>query len=345
MKILRLSCVLLLVWSGGYLPALAADLLYVGEAVVEPAVEDARSPIERALAQVMTRLTGSLASDPLDPLGLQPGQAETLALAREFRRVEVPLPDGRARVERRLRVEFDPPAVNRLLDRAGIARWGRERPDLLVWVVVEGETGAEFLVPDQVLEHRLREAEFRYGLSLLLPLLDGLDRVEVSPADVRGGFVGMAVPAMRRHGADGLVMLDLRESSSFWTGRWTWLVGGQEQSFERSAVDRLEAIELGLARIAESLAARFAVRAGSGSVQRLAISGISRPAQYHAVRRFLEGLTGIESVRLIAAGDAQLEFEVRSSVGGLRSRIELTGPLEFVRHDLATNVVHYQFGF
>ncbi len=344
MKSLRLLC-LLVAFAVSCTTGLAADDLYVGEAVVDPVPADQSPPLERALNQVVERLTGRVGGNPLQMLDLEPGQMQALALGREFRRVEIPVPESRSRLERRLRVEFDPPALNRLLDRSGLPRWGYERPDLLVWIVVEGNGGAEFMEPDAALEYLLSEAEFRHGFGLLLPILDGLDRVEVSPADVRGGFAGMVLPAMRRYGADGLIMLDLRQTPAFWTGRWTWRIGDQEQSFQRSGVDRAETIELGLARIAESLAVRFAVRAESDSLQRLAIAGIERPAHYREVRDFLEGLTGIESVRPIAATGQGLEFEVRSSVGGLRNRIDLTGPLEFVRHDLGRDVLHYRFTF
>ena len=208
---------------------------------------------------------------------------------------------------------------------------------------MEGERGAEYLEQDRMLQHTIDELAFRYGIELARPILDASDRVEVTPADVRGGFTGVASAAMRRYGADGVIMLDLRPNQGFWTGRWAWRIGDQESAFQRSGAGRAEVVELGLGRIAESLAARFSVRPSAGSEQRLVVDGIETTAHYNEVQGFLQALTGVESARVVSADDATMTFSVRSSTDGLRQRIELTGPLEFLRHDLATDTLFYRF--
>jgi len=166
---------------------------------------------------------------------------------------------------------------------------------------------------------------------------------QVTPADVRGGFTGVATAAMRRYGADGVIMLDLRPNRDFWTGRWAWRIGDQESAFQRSGAGRAEVVELGLGRIAEALSARFAVRPSGGGEHRLVVGGIETSAHYNEVQEFLEALTGVDSVRVTSASDATMTFSVRASTDGLRQRIELTGPLEFLRHDLATDTLFYRF--
>jgi len=345
LKILQLGLVVTLVATSGTAPAQPA--LYVGEAVVS--VEradngvDRREPILDALNQVLIRLTGRVGEDVVAALGLDADQAASLALGRQFIRVEVPAADDAMTEQRRLRVDFHSNSVNRLIDEAGLARWGSERPELLLWMVVDGERGAQYLEDDELLQHAIEEAAFEYGIELTRPILDASDRVEITPADVRGGFTGVATAAMRRYGADGVIMLDLRPNQGFWTGRWAWRIGDQENAFMRSGAGRGEVVELGLGRIAEALAARFAVRPSSGTERRLIVSGIETSAHYNEVKRFLESLTGIESVRVSSASDEGLTFSIRASTEGLRQRIALTGPLEFVRHDLATDNLLYRF--
>jgi len=320
------------------------EQLYVGEAVVEPdpAARD-RQPLLDALNQVLVRLTGQVGANLVETLDIDAGRAGDLALGRQFRRVEVPAADGSTRQQRRLRVDFDPDAVNRLLDQAGLQRWGSERPELLFWIVVEGRRGAEYLAEDRRLQYVIDELAFRYGIGLTRPILDANDRVEVAPADVRGGFTAVAGNAVRRYGADGVIMLDLRPNRDFWTGRWAWRIGDSESAFQRSGAEPREVLELGLGRIAESLAARFSVRPSAGMAQRLVVSGLETPAHYNEVQRFLENLTGVESVRVVAAKGSAMTFSVRSVTDGLRQRIELTGPLKFQRHDLAAGTLHYRF--
>ncbi|HKL53061.1 MAG TPA: DUF2066 domain-containing protein [Wenzhouxiangellaceae bacterium] len=323
--------------------AAAQQELYVGEAVVADGRPDARAPILDALDQVLIRLTGRVGEDVVATLGLDSDQASALALGRQFKRVDVPVAGGGFVEQRRLSVDFDPASVNRLIDEAGLLRWGSERPELLLWIVVEGERGAEYLEQDRMLQHAIDQLAFRYGIELTRPILDASDRVEVTPADVRGGFTGVATAAMRRYGADGVIMLDLRPNRDFWTGRWAWRIGDQESAFQRSGAGRAEVVELGLGRIAEALSARFAVRPSGGGEHRLVVGGIETSAHYNEVQEFLEALTGVDSVRVTSASDATMTFSVRASTDGLRQRIELTGPLEFLRHDLATDTLFYRF--
>lgn len=331
-------------WPGW---AAAQQELYIGEAIVDGPEsvggEPDREPVLNALNQVLVRLTGQVGENVVAKLGIDRDRAAALALGRQFMRVEVPADDGSTVEQRRLRVDFDPGSVNRLLDASGLPRWGSERPELLLWISAEGERGAEYLEIDSVLQHTIEELAFRYGIELTQPILDASDRVEVTPADIRGGFTGAATAAMRRYGADGVIMLDLRPNQGFWTGRWTWRIGDRESAFQRSGSQRDEVMELGLGRIVEALAARFAVRQSAGGEQRLVISGIETAAHYNEVRRFLENLTGVESVRVIAASDSTMSFSIRSSTDGLRQRIELTGPLKFERHDLAAGTMYYRF--
>jgi len=335
--------IMLLVFAGlsGGVPAQQG--LYVGEAVAAADRSDARAPILDALNQVLVRVTGRVGEDVVASLGLDAQQASALALGRQFKRVDIPTVDGGVVEQRRLSVDFDPASINRLIDEAGMLRWGSERPELLLWVVVEGDRGAEYLDQDRLLQHTIEEMGFRYGIELTQPILDASDRVEVTPADVRGGFTAVGAAAMRRYGADGVVMLDLRPNRDFWTGRWAWRIGEQESAFQRSGAGRIEVVELGLGRIAEALAARFAVRPSDEGERRLVVDGIETTAHFTEIQGFLEALTGVDSVRVLSASKSTMTFSVRVSTDGLRQRIALTGPLEFLRHDLATDTLFYRF--
>lgn len=344
--------IFVLLFSGAWI-ARAETPLYVGEAAVDPGPPQAgaagsvaqppRAPILDALNQVLVRLTGRIGVDLVGELGIDVERAERLALGRQFREVEIIGPAGETVTQRRLRVDFDPLAVNRLLNSADLPRWGSERPELLLWMVGDGATGTDYLQPDAALRQTLDEVEFRYGLELARPILDASDRVEVTPADVRGGFTAASLPAVRRYGTDGVVMLDLRRSEAYWTGRWSWRIGDRELGFQRSAATPEDVVRLGLARIAESLARRFAVR--SAAVERLVleITGLDTMVRLREAERFLGGLTGVEQVRIVAANGDAVRFHVDSATDGLRRRIELTGPLAFERLDFDTGVLHYRF--
>lgn len=319
--------------------------LHVGEATVDAAPGDSGDSLLRALNQVLVRVTGRAGQDLVQQLGVSAERARTMTLGRQFREAQVLMADGQVRPERRLRVEFDPRAIDALLDQAGLARWGSERPDLLVWLAIDRGDGVDYLIQDELIDAALARASFEYGIPLARPILDAQDRVEVTPSDIRGGFTAVAMPALSRYGADGLVMLELRQTDDFWTGRWAWRIDESEQAFQRSGVDPGEVIDLGIGRIAESLAARFAVRPDSVRIQRVSIAGLGLPVHYVEVRRFLEGLTGVEGVRVLGAEGDRVRFELRSASGELRQRIDLTGPLEFERADLSSGELFYRFAW
>jgi len=327
----------------GSVPVDARIDLYVGEAPAESTDPAGRAPILEALDQVLVRLTGRVGEDLVTGLGIDARAAQRLAVGRQFARKTVPQAGGERSDQRILRVDFDQAALDDLLQQAGWPRWGAERPSMLVWIVEDRGLGADYVTERPLWQHAIDEAAFRYGMRLTRPILDARDRLEVGPADVRGGFTSLAEPAVSRYGADGVIMLDLRRNASFWTGRWAWRIGDEEVAFERSGADPTEVIGLGLARITESLAGRFAVRSEPPRARRLVVSGIETNAHFAEVSDFLAQLTGIESVRIAAASGSRLEFEIEVTSDRLRERIELTGPLAFERLDLGSNVLYYRF--
>ena len=319
----------------------ADSALYVGELPVQTETGE-RVPTRAVLNQVLVRLTGQIGSDLVAQMGLEPSQIEDIVLTRQFRQIAIPQPDGRLIEQRSQRIEFDATAVNRLIDQAGLPRWGRERPNMLLWIVVDRDGSADYLSEDAYIDHAIERAAFRYGLNLLRPILDARDRIEVSPSDVRGGFTDVALPAMRRYGASGIVMLDLRSHRNFMTGRWAWRLDELERAFERSGADPAEVIDLGLSRIAAALGNRYAVRAGPTGTQRVVVSGVANSLHYAEILEYLNSLTGIESLRVLSSGREGIEFELVTSTGELESRIALSDLLEFERRDPIAGTLYYR---
>lgn len=320
-----------------------AGTLYHGEVELSGPGRAGSEELQRALNQVLVRLTGRVGEDVVAAAGIPPGTAESLSLGREFRQVEVPTEAGEVRTEDRLRVVFDPDGINRLLRDAGLPRWGTERPAVLMWLVTETDAGADFAAGNPLLEHALDNASFRYGLQILRPMMDASDVAEVRVSDVRGGFVDAATAAARRYGADLVVMATLEQRDDFWTGRWVWRMGGRDQGFERSTASAAEAVDAGLGRIAGALAARFALSPEARpESRRLRISGVRNPAQYAEVLAYLSGLSRMQEVRVLSAAGDTLVFELVTDAAGLEDRIGLGDLLEFQRHDPNTGELSYR---
>lgn len=324
-------------------PLAARDDLYRGEARDDQRGTSQRDGMLVALNQVLIRLTGKVGDDPVAEAALDRSAAEAFSIGREFVQVEVPRADGTVRRERRLQVVFDPAAVDQLIDEQGWPRWSGKRPVLLLWVAQQQDGSAEYADDDARLGYLIEEASARYGLELVRPILDGADRMEVQPVDIRGGFIDQSAAAVQRYGADGVVMLDLREDTGLASARWVWKLGQREQSFQMSGAGQAELVDLGLARVAAALAQRLAVVGDTTSQRRLVISGIEAVAHYIEVERFLSSLDGIESIRLAVADGDQLQFELVVRGGELRERIETAGPLVFENRQAMDGTLYYRF--
>lgn len=341
----RFACIAAILILAVCAPAYADDL-YVGEAVLEEQEGVSDRALLRALDEVLIRLTGRTEPSPVESLGLGVGQLDALLQSQQLVRRDRLDEAGETVSELRVQAEFDQPAVNRLLRENDMPRWGRERPAILLWMVLEDEEGVRF-AEDPYLEDLVGEQARRLGLDIVRPLGDALDMAEVALADVRGGFLDSAQSAARRYGAGVIAMLDLRQErgveEGYWSGRWFWRVRERDAGFNRSADVVAEIIESGLRRLAASMATRYAVRshAGESGRARVNVDGIVDAFQFSEVTRYLEGLSVVDEMRIVAARERSMEFELELAGEGLEDFLEMSDLLVFERQT-ADGHLHYR---
>ena len=304
--------------------ALASDL-YVGEARLGEDQQVTPAAMLEALDQVLVRLTGMVDVSPVAVIGVRAADVNALVESQQRVRVERFDKEGERIPEVRLRVDFHPPSVDRLLQDNALPRWGRERPAILVWIAEEDEDGAR-LSADPFLEQQLAEQARRFGLDVIRPLGDALDMAEVDLADIRGGFLDAAENGMRRYQAGIVAMLDLRDSDDYWSGRWFWRLEGRDRGLNLSADSRLEIIEAGLAALLSALAGRYGVIADDldHGTRRVVVDGIVDPIQYAEVLRYLGELSMVEGLQVVRARDRRIEFKLAVSGGRLEDVIALS---------------------
>ncbi len=328
---IRVSQIAAVLWislcAGAFWPVLAVADLYTGEAVIDgEATVDGDELLLRAFDEVLVRLTGQVNDSPRSMLGIAASQIRTLVQSQQRIRVNGYGDQGEPIEQLRLKVVFDSSLVNERLARNRIARLGRERPALLLWVALDDETGSRVAGSESVaLNWRIQEAARRLGLDIVRPLGDVLDLAEVQVSDVRGGFLDAAVPGLRRYQSGVPVMLDLRAGTEDWSSRWFWRLDGRDRSLNHTAGNPFELVEQGLEVILASLADRYATQqsiSGEG-IQRVTVGPILDSVQYAEVLRYLQNLSMVESLKLISAHGRELEFELTLSSGGFEDVIRL----------------------
>src|SRR5688572_16754068 len=132
-----------------------------------------------ALREVLLKLTGrqDTLENPEIKRGI--GTAQTYVESWTYRTVPVaPAPDVTTNSGEQLllQVGFFPSEIQNLLNTARIPIWPQNRPDTLLWIVVEQELGTRTMFGTSVenspeIMRAIEEAAAKRGLPLLLPLL------------------------------------------------------------------------------------------------------------------------------------------------------------------------------
>lgn len=313
-KNLVVACGLLLM--SGLLPAQAArvDNLY-GATVEMPAGarNSMNAAFDLALAEVLVKVTG------------QPGAGDAA--------VRKALPSGASLVqqysrlpENRIRAQFDPRAIRKALDSAGLPVWGEDRPLVAVWlaadagggrrVLLSSESSSEFDAADplQPVREAVTDTAERRGLPVVIPLMDAQDLSLVSFTDVWGDFRTPVMQASERYRAEAVLIgrtrnLDPLEDRV----RWSLTMGADQVSWEGDAAS-------GPARAAEYLAQRFATTASSADSLRVLIKNVDSLEKYGQLKRYFASLNIVEEATLARVNGTELEFDL--VVRGDQQRLE-----------------------
>lgn len=294
--------------------------LYQGEVVVEDQSSKARdAALSRALAQVLVKTTGN----PEAPraAGVSSHLSRASRYVQQFQyRTEEWARLGEEPPERvlLLRASFDPAAVERIVRDASLARWGQERPTVLVWLVMQRE-GERRLVglEEPVIAGALQRTADRRGLPILLPLLDLADQQAVATRELWGGFTESLVDASARYGTETFVLGRLTSEGDNWRGRWTLYDQGRERHFESGAGTLEAVLSDGVASTADTLGTRYAVPVTeqAGTRIRVAVDGVTDLAEYDRVLDYLGGLTLVREAALIGVQGDTLSLELTVSAG------------------------------
>jgi uncharacterized protein len=279
---------------------------------------------DAALGQVLVKLTGL-------PDGADPAKRKRL------------FPNPAALVQKytvqpgnRLRVEFDPTAMRRALDSAGLPLWDIDRPLVIVWLAIDGGEDARFILPDGAaadpqlagdtlveFQQALQGVARERGLPLVLPLLDANDITRVTFADVRDEVREPILAASERYGAEAVLIgrsgsLDINAE----TVRWTLLAGEEEASWEGTVAS-------GPAEAAAVLSRQLATYADAGGARRVIVTGIDSFPQYGSLLQYFRSLPIVEraSISRVDGQSVEFELEVRGDTERLRRTLDTSALL------------------
>ena len=316
------------------LPAWAVEVtsLYTAQVPLDQQEDDPRArAYEIALADVLLRVSGSELS------------ADTEMVELLFPNPAAYVVQFRPAADDTLWVSFDGDAIEKVLRQAGQTVWGSDRPLTLVWMAVDWGRGKREIISaddprrsrdearsidrNRLLRQRVLDMAEQRGLPIVFPLLDTIDRQNVSFSDIWGGFDEALIQASQRYEVHSILVGRIRPASGQ-RNRWSFYFSGEERTWNGEP-------ELVISLVADLLAAEFAI-SGDARVASidLTIAGISSVEDFGAVQNILSALTLIESFAI-----AEVEGD------RIRYRIEVLGGVERLSRALRFNGLIEQIGF
>lgn len=316
-----LALVLILPFSSPYA---AAPELYVGSApVMDQTSGEREQAMPQALAQVLGKLSGlgTFEDRPEVELGL--GQAARIAVSFYYRNQSVLQPDGSASDQLQLVVNFSRRAVDELARTLQLPVWNPERRPLTVWLVVEDDLGRRIMPIE--LEYawaQMAQVAADRGMPIERPEPDAEG---IYPVDIQLLWGGYTEELTAGEGpADALVISALREGPE-WNVRMNLDYGGQRWSWRERGNYLQLMLASGMHRAIDEIAANASIAASDLGRQshEITVTGILSSADYARCVAYLEQLSLVEDIRVVAA-----------SPGTLRLALELNARPDYLARSL-----------
>lgn len=317
----RLASLLVLMCSCFETRADVIDWLYDVEVpVATQSSSDTRAAAARALATVLTRVTG-LKVIPRNPM-------VTTALrnpGRFYARYRFVRKAGGAKdamdQQTVLEVGFDPRTIQDLVRSAALPIWSANRPSVLAWIVLEEDVPSLAASDDTTPWVRTIKARSRdRGLLVQLPLMDLVDRERISGSTVSGGFSEQILGASERYGAQYVLTARIwMDGGGLWRGVGGLMFEGRQTNFAHEGETRDEVCEKVLDAVADELVQRFVVFGLHTEGISIWVSGITSVSEYGSLLRYLQSLEFIDRVDVaeVSIDRIRIVVHTRSTLRGL----------------------------
>lgn len=267
--VLFIAALLCAAWSPTVNAAPAGNLFAAEVEISERTKEAKLDATQRALAEVLVKVSGSR-------LITREANAQVLlesaeSYVQQFRYT----PNGT------ILLGFDGRKLQNEMRVAGLPVWGSDRPATLMWLAIDyGNGDRRLLTADDQGEIRteLETLAASRGIPLVWPLYDSTDRALVEVADIWGGFDDNIFDASERYGTEAVLVARVASGASGpMYGTWALSIEGVDTEWRGGFGQSIN-------RLADYYAERLSVISSSGPVSQLVIniSGLTNAGAYAA---------------------------------------------------------------
>jgi len=197
----------------------------------------------------------------------------------------------------RLTISFQKSALDNILTQFSVPIWGKNRPEILLWLAVDNGSSRQILSDETMAESVLLVARDA-GLAVTLPLLDLDDQRAISFNDVWAGFSDQVKVASKRYSVNHVIQGRLLQvSTNHWQLSGKLLNGVKTYSLSVQQGSELDVLQSFLAEAAEHLAEEYAPH-GVGELRqvKLQVAGVEGLSKLAEVTDYLFSLDRVKSV-------------------------------------------------
>jgi len=290
-----------------HLHAASSDL-YLGSVPVADQSPGERSrAMPLALMQVLQKLTGLKDFGEYPQLDAELVNAHGMAIAFYYRNRELLLADGSKGEELRLLVEFLPQAVNGLIQAMRLPIWNPQRPPLTIWLMIDDGFSRRIMPIDfEYVWNGMAEAAEARGMPLIRPQPDEQGDYAVDLQLLWGGYTEELADSGP---ADALLVAALQEGPE-WTVRFNLAYTGSSWSWRIRNSDLQDALVDGMNQAIDDISAVNSIAASDQGHWRfeIAVTGLTSAGDYARCLSYLQGLSLVDSVGVMAAGPGRVHF-------------------------------------
>ncbi len=233
-----------------------------------------------------------------------------------------------------LRLQFDEIQIGKLLRKAQLPIWGSNRPQILLWLTIDDESGRHTLGADNdsgLVKQIEREAQ-RRGLPVILPLMDLQDESALPVTEAWGLFRQTLETASARYQPEAILAGRLyRNDEQFWHGRWQFIFNHQVTGFSTSGDSENGEFDQVIDYVADTLARHYAVNTDISRREkiRVKVENILSLAAYAEMTEYFKKLAAVTRVSVagVERDSIIIELTAEDSLPKLQEAIALDNKL------------------
>ncbi len=295
---------------GFYLPLANADeiveLYKIDTLVTSQDAAEREQATTDGLAEVLVRSSGSTAvlQNPNIVAALRRASNYLLEISYTDAEALVEV-DGQEKPARGLSLLFSGPVIQQLLRDSGATIWPANRPNTLVWLVVDDGRAPRLLNPAEAEGYYpvARKVAKQRGLPLLQPLMDLEDQVALSAQDLWRMNEGQITRASQRYDADGVLVGRLtRTSRGQWRASWQLLHRGKSVAFDGISFQLEDVVAKALNDTVDYYVSLYGVSTQPGQAEALTlqVANVNDYQAYMSLIKYLESLVFVRTVDVAA---------------------------------------------